>query len=33
MIHEDDYLNAVKLVAEIVKRLDAETVRQIRENV
>lgn len=33
MIHEDDYLNAVKLVTEIVKRLDAETVEQIRENV
>ena len=33
MIHEDDYLNAVKLVTELVKRLDADTVKQIRENV
>lgn len=31
VIHEDDYLNTVKLVTEVVKRLDAETVKKIRE--
>lgn len=30
MIHEDDYLNTVKLVTEVVKRLDQETVAKIR---
>lgn len=30
VIHEDDYLNTVKLVTEVVKRLDLETVAQIR---
>ncbi|PQF00797.1 peptidase M28 [Enterococcus faecium] len=30
VIHEDDYLNTVKLVTELVKRLDSETVEQIR---
>lgn len=32
IIHEDDYDNAVKLVTELVKRLDADTVRQITYN-
>lgn len=31
MIHEDDYLNTVKLVTEVIKRLDQETVAKIRE--
>lgn len=31
IIHEDDYLNTVKLVTEVVKRLDEETVRKIKE--
>ena len=31
IIHEDDYLNTVKLVTEVVKRLDAETVKKIKE--
>ena len=30
VIHEDDYLNTVKLVTEVVKRLDSETVEKIR---
>ena len=30
MIHYDDYVNAVKLLTEIVKRLDEEKVREIR---
>lgn len=33
IIHEDDYLNAVKLVTEVVKRLDRDTVAIIRESV
>ena len=33
MIHEDDYLNTVKLVTELLKRLNAETVNRICENV
>lgn len=31
IIHEDDYLNTVKLVTEVVKRLDTETVKKIKE--
>ena len=31
IIHEDDYLNTVKLVTEVVKRLDKNTVEKIRE--
>ncbi|MDR2834570.1 MAG: M42 family metallopeptidase [Streptococcaceae bacterium] len=31
MIHEDDYLNTVKLVTEVVKRMDAKTVAKLRE--
>ncbi|MHC5215578.1 M42 family metallopeptidase [Enterococcus sp. LJL128] len=31
IIHEDDYLNTVKLVTEVVKRLDQETVLKIKE--
>lgn len=30
VIHEDDYLNTVKLVTEVVKRLDKETVEKLR---
>ena len=30
VIHEDDYLNTVKLVTEVVKRLDNETVKKIK---
>lgn len=30
MIHEDDYLNTVKLVTEVVKRLDKEMVEKLR---
>lgn len=30
VIHEDDYLNTVKLVTEVVRRLDKETVEKIR---
>lgn len=30
VIHEDDYLNTVKLVTEVVRRLDAKTVEEIR---
>ncbi|GIN60196.1 peptidase M28 [Robertmurraya siralis] len=29
MLHRDDYENAVKLIAEVIKRLDAETVNKI----
>jgi len=29
IIHEDDYLNAVKLVTELVKRLDTKAVNEI----
>ncbi|WP_192986408.1 M42 family metallopeptidase [Carnobacterium mobile] len=32
VIHEDDYLNTVKLVTEVVKRLDSKTVEKIRMN-
>lgn len=32
IIHEDDFENTVKLVTELVKRLDADTVRALREN-
>lgn len=32
IIHEDDFDNTVKLVTELVKRLDAETVQKLREN-
>lgn len=31
IIHEDDYLNTVRLVTELVRRLDAETVSQIKK--
>lgn len=31
IIHEDDYLNTVKLMTEVVKRLDKETVEKLRE--
>ncbi|EDP68276.1 peptidase, M42 family protein [Carnobacterium sp. AT7] len=30
VIHEDDYLNTVKLVTEVIKRLDAKTVEKIK---
>lgn len=30
VIHEDDYLNTVKLVTEVVKRLDRKTVEKIK---
>jgi putative aminopeptidase FrvX len=30
VIHEDDYLNTVKLVTEVVKRLDADKVKELR---
>ncbi|MHC5248859.1 M42 family metallopeptidase [Enterococcus sp. LJL90] len=30
VIHEDDYLNTVKLVTEVVKRLDSDKVKEIR---
>ena len=30
IIHEDDYLNTVKLVTEVVRRLDDEAVKNIR---
>jgi putative aminopeptidase FrvX len=33
VIHEDDYLNAVKLVTEVVKRLDTAAIAKIRANV
>ncbi|HAP5593940.1 TPA: peptidase M28, partial [Enterococcus faecalis] len=29
VIHEDDYFNTVKLVTEVVKRLDKETVAKL----
>lgn len=32
VIHEDDYLNMVKLVKAVVKELDTETLKQIKEN-
>ena len=30
VIHEDDYLNTVKLMTEVIKRLDSETVKKIK---
>lgn len=30
IIHEEDYFNTVKLVTEVVKRLDSEKVAEIR---
>lgn len=30
VIHEDDYLNTVKLMTEVIKRLDSETVQKIK---
>ncbi|AST92805.1 MULTISPECIES: M42 family metallopeptidase [Sutcliffiella] len=32
MLHRDDYENAVKLIAEVIKRLDADTVKEITFN-
>ncbi|MGX7109187.1 M42 family metallopeptidase [Facklamia miroungae] len=32
VIHEDDYLNMVKLVTAVVKELSADTIKQIKEN-
>jgi endoglucanase len=29
MLHRDDYENAVKLIAEVIKRLDSETVERL----
>jgi len=32
MLHRDDYENAVKLIAEVIKRLDRDTVNAITYN-
>jgi len=29
MLHRDDYENAVKLIAEVIKKLDADTVSRL----